>query len=142
MDEQATAHADATVDAPHRELDADALERFAPREHVLVHAVHERAVEIEQEGGAGGHESGNVIVVNEVGAQHAAPLRLCVTPSCYVVARRLSSFSSIDRKSTRLNSSHLVISYAVFCLKKKKKIEVCSRKSSCISCTCSNPVAP
>src|SRR5438034_4972379 len=28
----------------------------------------------------------------------------------------------IDRKSTRLNSSHTVISYAVFCLKKKKKI--------------------
>src|SRR3989454_1653239 len=27
-----------------------------------------------------------------------------------------------DRKSTRLNSSHLVISYAVFCLKKKKKL--------------------
>src|SRR2546426_8305753 len=29
-----------------------------------------------------------------------------------------------DRKSTRLNSSHLVISYAVFCLKKKKKNNV------------------
>src|SRR2546426_2681359 len=28
-----------------------------------------------------------------------------------------------DRKSTRLNSSHLVISYAVFCLKKKKRKE-------------------
>src|SRR2546426_8049680 len=28
-----------------------------------------------------------------------------------------------DRKSTRLNSSHLVISYAVFCLKKKKQTE-------------------
>src|SRR5256885_12229811 len=28
----------------------------------------------------------------------------------------------VDRKSTRLNSSHLVISYAVFCLKKKKSI--------------------
>src|SRR5256885_7028832 len=28
-----------------------------------------------------------------------------------------------DRKSTRLNSSHLVISYAVFCLKKKKQID-------------------
>src|SRR5256885_4314448 len=27
----------------------------------------------------------------------------------------------VDRKSTRLNSSHLVISYAVFCLKKKNK---------------------
>src|SRR5256885_5888676 len=31
-------------------------------------------------------------------------------------------FSARDRKSTRLNSSHLVISYAVFCLKKKKNI--------------------
>src|SRR2546426_7755231 len=30
--------------------------------------------------------------------------------------------SQVDRKSTRLNSSHLVISYAVFCLKKKKTL--------------------
>src|SRR5690554_7190607 len=30
-------------------------------------------------------------------------------------------FSNSDRKSTRLNSSHVRISYAVFCLKKKKK---------------------
>src|SRR5256885_12197893 len=29
-----------------------------------------------------------------------------------------------DRKSTRLNSSHLVISYAVFCLEKKKQIPI------------------
>src|SRR5256885_4765458 len=34
-----------------------------------------------------------------------------------------------DRKSTRLNSSHLVISYAVFCLKKKKKYERQHRRS-------------
>src|SRR5690625_6431588 len=33
----------------------------------------------------------------------------------------------LDRKSTRLNSSHVAISYAVFCLKKKKKI---SKKTS------------
>src|SRR5256885_3869743 len=33
------------------------------------------------------------------------------------------SWSKIDRKSTRLNSSHLVISYAVFCLKKKNNID-------------------
>src|SRR5690625_5241401 len=32
------------------------------------------------------------------------------------------SSSTEDRKSTRLNSSHVAISYAVFCLKKKKKI--------------------
>src|SRR2546426_7593348 len=36
------------------------------------------------------------------------------TPAC-------SAASTADRKSTRLNSSHLVISYAVFCLKKKNK---------------------
>src|SRR5215467_12914676 len=33
-----------------------------------------------------------------------------------------------DRKSTRLNSSHLVISYAVFCLKKKKKKQKTNEK--------------
>src|SRR5256885_11989913 len=34
--------------------------------------------------------------------------------------------AEVDRKSTRLNSSHLVISYAVFCLKKKKKALPCA----------------
>src|SRR2546428_1532277 len=32
------------------------------------------------------------------------------------------AFREVDRKSTRLNSSHDQISYAVFCLKKKKKV--------------------
>src|SRR2546426_3610161 len=36
-------------------------------------------------------------------------------------ARGAGGSEPADRKSTRLNSSHLVISYAVFCLKKKKK---------------------
>src|SRR3712207_8789075 len=36
------------------------------------------------------------------------------------VARRAASAYAVDRKSTRLNSSHANISYAVFCLKKKK----------------------
>src|SRR5688500_20003712 len=38
--------------------------------------------------------------------------------------RRGSKRNGQDRKSTRLNSSHLVISYAVFCLKKKKLREL------------------
>src|SRR5699024_11547581 len=38
-----------------------------------------------------------------------------------------------DRKSTRLNSSHVSISYAVFCLKKKKKKTKYSKKNSCRS---------
>src|SRR5690606_40134828 len=36
---------------------------------------------------------------------------------------RKGSFPRQDRKSTRLNSSHVKISYAVFCLKKKKKTQ-------------------
>src|SRR5256885_7246380 len=36
------------------------------------------------------------------------------------IATKILSNKQPDRKSTRLNSSHLVISYAVFCLKKKK----------------------
>src|SRR6266850_5312589 len=39
----------------------------------------------------------------------------------YGSPRKLVPGPPLDRKSTRLNSSHLVISYAVFCLKKKKK---------------------
>src|ERR1039457_6526576 len=46
----------------------------------------------------------------------------------------------LDRKSTRLNSSHLVISYAVFCLKKKKKLKFPSTRyrhaaSAALSCS-------
>src|SRR5256885_7002988 len=37
-------------------------------------------------------------------------------------ARAAEFHHGADRKSTRLNSSHLVISYAVFCLKKKKTV--------------------
>src|SRR5438034_11462565 len=42
---------------------------------------------------------------------------------CRHGGRSRSSGTRGDRKSTRLNSSHTVISYAVFCLKKKKKKE-------------------
>src|SRR2546426_5825676 len=41
--------------------------------------------------------------------------------ACVLVVDGDGRLTGIDRKSTRLNSSHLVISYAVFCLKKKKK---------------------
>src|SRR5205807_8169922 len=40
--------------------------------------------------------------------------------SMICIDRPTDGSRSLDRKSTRLNSSHLVISYAVFCLKKKK----------------------
>src|SRR2546426_11528082 len=49
----------------------------------------------------------------------AFPERSMFVLSFYEASRK--SAPARDRKSTRLNSSHLVISYAVFCLKKKKK---------------------
>src|SRR5205814_10273063 len=48
--------------------------------------------------------------------------RLCHASS---VAALMEGIGSGDRKSTRLNSSHLGISYAVFCLKKKKNNKTC-----------------
>src|SRR5436309_8871746 len=51
--------------------------------------------------------------------------------ACPRVGQRRSSgggaHSEEDRKSTRLNSSHVKISYAVFCLKKKKKKKTITR---------------
>src|SRR5215216_6959063 len=44
-----------------------------------------------------------------------------VRPSPPATGRRNRRTRTLDRKSTRLNSSHQIISYAVFCLKKKNK---------------------
>src|SRR3712207_8391754 len=59
--------------------------------------------------------------------RRAAPKVAARLPSCTQTSphrrrtHRTSSPSARDRKSTRLNSSHANISYAVFCLKKKKR---------------------
>src|SRR5688572_32103316 len=50
------------------------------------------------------------------GPAAVAPARACVSRAAEVGDQPV-----LDRKSTRLNSSHSQISYAVFCLKKKKK---------------------
>src|SRR5437773_6937905 len=49
------------------------------------------------------------------------------TPYARLLQALLLVFSvphAVDRKSTRLNSSHITISYAVFCLKKKKELTI------------------
>src|SRR4051812_49740284 len=52
-----------------------------------------------------------------------ALIRLHLNPNEYgVTVLAAVVFIPLDRKSTRLNSSHMSISYAVFCLKKKKFI--------------------
>src|SRR4051812_49578268 len=55
---------------------------------------------------------------------HRRPVRSPVGVALRLPARRaLREAAPADRKSTRLNSSHMSISYAVFCLKKKKNTE-------------------
>src|SRR2546430_6067680 len=48
----------------------------------------------------------------------------------YLTKRIRPHWQKVDRKSTRLNSSHSQISYAVFCLKKKKKTSNCILSSN------------
>src|SRR5699024_12570520 len=69
-------------------------------------------------------ENGYITVASEVGVWDYAPKDVLakgrVGPGQMLVIDTMTG-QIIDRKSTRLNSSHVSISYAVFCLKKKKK---------------------
>src|SRR5688500_19365170 len=59
---------------------------------------------------------------NPPGGKGTNPEQLfaCGYSACFLGAMKfVAGQEKLDRKSTRLNSSHLVISYAVFCLKKK-----------------------
>src|SRR2546426_3712325 len=70
--------------------------------------------------------SSSVVMLN-------ASRRLCEMPVMnmwWAHTVKLKMLTELDRKSTRLNSSHLVISYAVFCLKKKKKHDVNSTRQN------------
>src|SRR5438445_5849117 len=53
-----------------------------------------------------------------------------LAPGVYVIVGDTGRGSEGDRKSTRLNSSHANISYAVFCLKKKKDTNTTSNNTS------------
>src|SRR2546427_1567554 len=61
------------------------------------------------------------LIVGTIAAVLAAEVEVA-PPTLYLVVVFFAIFEfGLDRKSTRLNSSHSQISYAVFCLKKKKK---------------------
>src|SRR2546426_148604 len=60
------------------------------------------------------------------------PASISVHGAAASTARGTRVRAGRDRKSTRLNSSHLVISYAVFCLKKKKKKRQRHPTSRCV----------
>src|SRR5438874_6898606 len=62
------------------------------------------------------HRFGDQLLLHDVGLDFVALVGLRLLPlDCFLISGSLE-----DRKSTRLNSSHVEISYAVFCLKKKK----------------------
>src|SRR2546426_8600643 len=98
-------------------MDIDAC---APQDTAKDHQVFEKT----------GHRPGRAFHVSEAlraiarSSRSAArrPRSASRSSFAFSTTPRVSSIASAsrDRKSTRLNSSHLVISYAVFCLKKKK----------------------
>src|SRR2546429_2582341 len=65
-------------------------------------------------------------VIGPAGCAGTGPCTVTVTGTAFVFAtfdpQQSVALTVVDRKSTRLNSSHGYISYAVFCLKKKKTI--------------------
>src|SRR5688500_9005003 len=69
--------------------------------------------------GAGG-TVGMAQLLKNKGDSHGLIVVGRVTVGSQITGKTEAKVSQLDRKSTRLNSSHLVISYAVFCLKKKK----------------------
>src|SRR2546427_6477499 len=71
---------------------------------------------------------GEISMGQEVGV---TPLQLVTAYSA--VANGGVLYQPRDRKSTRLNSSHSQISYAVFCLKKKKVMTKCGQRVACQS---------
>src|SRR5256885_4445896 len=95
------------VEAPHDLVDHDGVQAAGRQVHQRGDVVAEGLQVLE----AGGH--GGVLLDGVHG--RAAILR------AHDLACQAGLVLDVDRKSTRLNSSHLVISYAVFCLKKKKK---------------------
>src|SRR5687768_18347857 len=73
--------------------------------------------------------NGNLIATNNASSATTGLLQTTLADGTYYLSVRNTGAgdplaSTPDRKSTRLNSSHGYISYAVFCLKKKKKNQV------------------
>src|SRR2546426_6935109 len=96
--------------------------RRPPRSTLFPYTTLFRSPDIGQQYNATEGRSGR-----EVSLDHWPPLILHRLRDLGVAVARQVHEQELDRKSTRLNSSHLVISYAVFCLKKKKKNPSSSR---------------
>src|SRR5256885_12188980 len=98
--------------------------RRPPRSTLFPYTTLFRSRQPQPHAGAEPRIQGVIALGREVGLRAVLPSHL----------RHADAVVLQDRKSTRLNSSHLVISYAVFCLK-KKKITASSARDPHISAT-------
>src|SRR5690349_23185139 len=89
--------------------------RRPPRSTLFPYTTLFRSIRLIAEGGP------DAITHRKVAARAEVPLGAMTYYFASRSVRKPSLPASPDRKSTRLNSSHVEISYAVFCLKKKKK---------------------
>src|SRR3989442_3275335 len=105
---------------PHRRADARRVVRAM---HPAQHAVVERLGAERDPVDAGGTPGGSVL--------RGHVLRICLERHLGSAECGMRNAEFLDRKSTRLNSSHVRISYAVFCLKKKKTQILSNASWSC-----------
>src|SRR5262245_8970565 len=73
VDEESAAHADLPVNTPDGEMYPALLQRFAPRQHVLVNVVDERSVEVEDEGLS---SCGWILIISRLAVCHLPILAL------------------------------------------------------------------
>src|SRR5262245_65240451 len=86
----------------------------------LFRSVEQRAARVAREAAIPSPQVNQRLRGDGVAGDRADRLNERIAQSRRVLAEHVALQRSADRKSTRLNSSHLGISYAVFCLKKKK----------------------
>src|SRR2546422_5953834 len=99
-----------------------------PRAHLPVGRIDARRVDVDEDFPASGDRVGQLPVLEDLRAAEAAEEggfhRGEPRSSRSFTSASSIRLAGVDRKSTRLNSSHGYISYAVFCLKKKKKKKI------------------
>src|SRR5699024_11701043 len=95
--------------------------------HIYTLSLHD-ALPISKSGFANRQENSSLLFFCHYGNRRRDSCRIHLfsrqisvrTPRAYVILSQGYLCKTLDRKSTRLNSSHVSISYAVFCLKKKR----------------------
>src|SRR5256885_12163817 len=94
--------------------------RRPPRSTLFPYTTLFRSIELYQQCDAGDYSQHNNGQVIQVKGYDITPKTKTVIRSVDILAPCIRYLCQGDRKSTRLNSSHLVISYAVFCLNNKQ----------------------